>query len=210
MNGRVSVEAGFAKATQVGVRAVEGFRQRATRWPDLRNGEDLEALGLLLDLPAEEGRTPEITGYDITYALLRYLFQTAPYSPMQALAPDIAAVFADAVFGRIYYNPPVREFVFRQDSLDVLLIQSDTSTLLAVTEDTAKLLHEINTAIRTRIQSSEVFLACTMDRFSNPYLWIESRLRKHYFSDNRGFAGLRAYYERRAMDSVSATEAKYF
>ena len=210
MIAQLSVEDGFAKTTHIAMRAVERFRTDEAGWPDLRCTQHLETMGVMLDLPAVERRQPEITGYDIAYALLRYLLETAPYSPMRILADDRVSIFADAILGRVYYNPPAREFLFRQERLDALLLQEDSATLGTLINRLANFLHELNGSVSAGIASSEAIRTRITDRFCNPYLWIESRLRKYYFANDQGGGGLRGYYGRRAVGPSDDTGTQYF
>ena len=207
---RISVEQAFAETMAMAASAVEQFRAMAGEWPDLRLLPHLDAVGSILDLPRWERRNPEIAGYDLAYALLRHLIEQAPYSPMNSLTGDRVTLFADAILGRVYYNPPAREFLLRLESLDSPQSEDELANTHEHIRRLAHFIGQINETVSSGIAASEAMRARIMDRFSNPYLWIESRLRKYCLTDDhQGFGDLRDYYERCVAACMANTGSKY-
>ena len=208
MAPRIRVEVAFEVVVRASVAVLRRFREVAGTWPDLRLSTDVEALGPLLHVRGVLRSHPGLTGYDVASGLLRSLLESASYSPLADVGPVRAATLADGLIGRVYYNPPSREFEFRQHQLMVLQAEGDeemvTDTVVWVTE----YLRAANQIIRDGIETSETMRKQLVDWFSNPYLWLETRFREYYLADGRGLVGLADYYDRIA-ESAKGSCAHY-
>jgi hypothetical protein len=208
MTKRITVEAAFTIASQTAIETVQRFRVEVGGYPDLRRIAHLEALAEILDLPEAERRRPEVSGYDIAYAFLHHLVETAPYSPLRSFNDDRVHLLTSGVFGRLCYNPPPREFLFRSEQLRYLLVNADPREVAARVTELAGFVSDANRSIAAAVASSESVRTRLVDRFCNPYIWIESRIEKHCLANDQGVAGLQAYYE--AVAERSSEDAAYY
>ena len=99
MRTRITVEDAFAVTSLVAVRSIQAFRKEVGDWPDLRHASHIEDLVRVLDLPKAERRHPEVSGYDIAYAILRHIIDSAPYEaiPINDESRPALLVLADEV-----------------------------------------------------------------------------------------------------------------
>ena len=106
----IRIGAAFETIAEASVAILVRFRAAAGTWPDLRLSPHLETLGPILDVRGTLRLHPALTGYDVAQGLLRSLLESAPYSPLSEVDPARVAALADGLVGRVYYNPPAREF----------------------------------------------------------------------------------------------------
>jgi hypothetical protein len=170
------------------------FLSEHGRFPALAEAHDWREIGKILDFDTEARTHPGLSGYDITYAVLRQWLQGAQLRGTPARDDRLWSLLLDAIMGRVYYNPPSREIEFRMAALKELQKEWPLPELQIAVDGLLQTLTQVDFAANQTL-AADVDLRHNMrDSASNPLTSLCGRLRKHYVSRGRDIAGLQNRY----------------